>query len=83
MVSLTRWSVTMEDHPKIEKDIPMPIRNGNKKWGWLDKLEVGDSFVVADDSIASVRNAASRRKIKVASRIIKEAPKEFRVWRTG
>ncbi len=68
----------MANHPKIESGIPMPTaRTG--KWDWMDKLGVGDSFVVAAGKIATIRNAASRRKMKIATR--RHSSNEYRVWR--
>ena len=34
----------MANHFKIERGIPIPTRTG--RWDWMDKLEVGDSFIV-------------------------------------
>jgi|TARA_R100000030_G_scaffold100452_1_gene93498 tartrate dehydratase beta subunit/fumarate hydratase class I family protein len=68
----------MANHPKIEKGFPIPTtRTG--KWDWMDKLEVGDSFVVAAGKIATIRNAASRRGMKIATR--RHSSNEYRVWR--
>ena len=45
----------------------------------MDKLEVGDSFVVPAGKIATIRNAASRRGMKIATR--RHSSNEYRVWR--
>ena len=68
----------MANHPKIESGIPIPTTKTGK-WDWMDKLEVGDSFVVAAGRIATIRNAASRRKMKIATR--RHNSGEYRVWR--
>lgn len=72
----------MPRHPKIEKDIPLPIGSGWNAtvWDWMDKLEVGDSFLIPAGRIPTVRNAASRRNIKIATR--RANSNEYRVWRT-
>ena len=68
----------MANHPKIEKGFPIPTtRTG--KWDWMDKLEVGDSFVVAAGKIATIRSAASRRGMKIRTR--RHSSNEYRVWR--
>tara|TARA_B100001248_G_C27385516_1_gene459421 strand:+ start:969 stop:1178 length:210 start_codon:yes stop_codon:yes gene_type:complete len=67
----------MANHPKIERGIPMPIKSGS--WDWMEKLEIGDSFVVPAGKIATIRNAATRRKMKIATRRSKS--NEYRVWR--
>ena len=67
----------MANHPKIERGIPIPTRSG--PWDWMDKLEVGDSFLIAAGKIATIRNAASHRKMKIATRRSKS--NEYRVWR--
>jgi hypothetical protein len=70
----------MANHPKIERGIPIPTtRTG--KWDWMDKLLVGDSFLVAAGRIATIRNAASRRKMKIATR--RHSSNEYRVWRVS
>ena len=68
----------MGNHPKIERGIPIPTTKTGK-WDWMDKLEVGDSFVIAAGRIATIRNAASRRKMKIATR--RHSSNEYRVWR--
>jgi len=68
----------MANHPKIERGIPIPTTKTGK-WDWMDKLEVGDSFVVAAGRIATIRNAASRRKMKICTR--RHSSNEYRVWR--
>jgi hypothetical protein len=70
----------MANHPKIERGIDMPER-GNFKHKWLDKLEVGDSFVVLSSNVAGIRTAASNRGMKLATRRIKS--NEHRVWRVS
>jgi len=70
----------MANHPKIEKDIPIPLTYSKTgRWDWMDKLEVGDSFVVAAGKIGSIRNAANRRGMKIATR--RHTSNEYRVWR--
>lgn len=70
----------MANHPKIQSGFPIPTsRTG--KWDWMDKLEVGDSFLVAAGRIATIRNAASRRKMKIATR--RHSSNEYRVWRVS
>ena len=63
------------NHPKIEKGIPVP----KPSWNWLKDLEKGDSFLLAAGRIPTVRDAARRLKIKIATR--RENSNEFRVWR--
>ena len=70
----------MANHPKIEKDIPIPLTYSKTgRWDWMDKLEVGDSFIISAGRIASIRNAASRRGMKIATR--RHNSGEYRVWR--
>lgn len=68
----------MANHPKIERGIPIPTTRSGR-WDWMDKLEVGDSFIVAAGKIATIRNAASRRGMKIATR--RHSSNEYRVWR--
>jgi len=68
----------MANHPKIEKGFPIPTTRSGK-WDWMDKLEVGDSFIIAAGRIATIRNAASRRGMKIATRHHNSG--EYRVWR--
>jgi len=70
----------MANHPKIERGINVPDR-GNFKHNWLDKLEVGDSFVVFSAKVAGIRTAASNRGMKLTARRIKS--NEHRVWRVS
>lgn len=68
----------MANHPKIEKGFPIPTTRSGK-WDWMDKLEVGDSFIIAAGRIATIRNAASRRGMKISTR--RHNSGEYRVWR--
>ena len=68
----------MANHPKIERGIEMPER-GNFKHDWLDKMEVGDSFVILSSRVAGIRTAASNRGMKLTARRTKS--NEHRVWR--
>ncbi|MEK9983784.1 MAG: hypothetical protein VW879_03495 [Opitutae bacterium] len=70
----------MTDQPKIERGIEMPQR-GNFKHNWLDKLEVGDSFVVLSSKMAGIRTAALNRGIKLSARRVKS--NEHRMWRVS
>ena len=70
----------MANHPKIERGIQMPER-GNFKHSWLEKLEVGDSFVVLSSKMAGIRTAASNRGIKLSARRVKS--NEHRMWRVS
>ena len=67
----------MANHPKIERGVPMPNKSG--LWDWMDKLEIGDSFVVPAGKVATIRNAATRRNMKISTRRFKS--NEYRVWR--
>lgn len=68
----------MTDHPKIERGIQMPER-GNFKHNWLEKLEIGDSFVVLSSKMAGIRTAAASRGIKLTARRVRS--NEHRMWR--
>nr|BAR16801.1 hypothetical protein [uncultured Mediterranean phage uvMED]BAR17131.1 hypothetical protein [uncultured Mediterranean phage uvMED] len=68
----------MANHPKIERGIQMPDR-GNFKHDWLDKMEIGDSFVTLSSKVAGIRTAASNRGMKLTARRTKS--NEHRVWR--
>ena len=63
------------DHPKIEKGIPVP----KTSWDWLKNLEKGDSFLLAAGRVPTLRDAARRYEIRIATR--RENSNEFRVWR--
>ena len=41
---------------KIEKNVPMPTGMKLTKYPWKE-MEVGDSFVVADDKVVRIRSA--------------------------
>ena len=69
----------MANHPKIEKGIAIPTAYKSGRWDWMDKLEVGDSFIIAAGRIATIRNAASRRGMKISTR--RHNSGEYRVWR--
>jgi hypothetical protein len=69
----------MDSHPKIEKNIPIPIGSKFHPWDWIEKLEVGDSFVISAGRIPTIRNAAARRGMKIATR--RQNSSEYRVWR--
>ncbi len=68
----------MANHPKIERGIQMP-ELGNFKHNWLEKLEVGDSFIVPSAKMAGIRTAASNRGIKLTARRVRS--NEHRMWR--
>ena len=70
----------MANHPKIERGIDMPER-GNFKNNWLEKLEVGDSFVVLSTRMPGIRTAAQNRGIKLTARRVKS--NEHRMWRVS
>jgi len=70
---------------KIEKGIPIPIpagRQGAQRKNPFDEMEIGDSFLVAEEKIRTVRSLASFAKkksgMKVATRKVDGG---FRVWR--
>ena len=68
---------------KIEKGIPIPAgQQGAPRKYPFDEMEIGDSFLVAEEKIRSVRALASLAKkkngMKVATRKVDGG---FRVWR--
>jgi hypothetical protein len=76
---------------RIEKNVPLPVRNGNygSKYAHLIRaLEVGDSFWIAKDMVnkgfpANVRIISKSAGIKTTVRTSKEKPDRigWRVWR--
>ncbi len=67
---------------KIEKNVPMPEPQASrKKYDFVNKMEVGDSFVVNSRSIAnSIQGYCNRTyKIKIAQRSMGNS--EWRLWR--
>lgn len=68
----------MPNHPKIEKGVEMPQR-GNTKHEWLDKMEIGDSFVVFSAKASTMRTAANNRNIKLMARRV--SSNQHRMWR--
>lgn len=68
----------MANHPKIERGIDMPKR-GLNMYGWIEKLEVGDSFLYPSDKVGHLRVQFHRFGWKLASRRTKS--NEHRVWR--
>ena len=72
----------MAKRPKIEKNIPLPIGShwNVTVWDWMNEMEVGDSFLIPAGRIPTIRNAAARQDIKIATR--RASSIEYRVWRT-
>jgi hypothetical protein len=75
---------------EIDKDIPIPVRNGNhgpKYAHVVRKLEVGDSFWIAKDKVgsgfpASIRNLSRALQIRTTTRTEeKDNVEGWRVWR--
>ena len=78
------------DQIEIDKDIPIPVRNGNlgpKYAHIVRKLEVGDSFWIPKDSVgvgfpSSIRILSRAIPIKTTVRTEeKNGVKGWRVWR--
>jgi len=75
---------------EIDKDIPIPVRNGNlgpKYAHIVRKLEIGDSFWVPKDSVgkgfqSAIRALARAIPIKTITRTeLKDGVAGWRVWR--
>ena len=65
---------------KIEKGIEVPQVRQKAKWqDVFRKMQVGDSFVVAENRIASVRKSAQYGGVRITTRNIGGG--KFRVWR--
>ena len=78
----------MIEELKIEKNIPISPKNTGRKSvfkPFLEKLEVGDSFVVQRTSYRTVMRVAKKIKIKTTTRAVTEPPHDkgdfIRVWR--
>lgn len=67
---------------KIEKGVPLTEKYPRqRKYAPIDKLEIGESFLVPTVSAAnSVSRQLNKRGMKTASR--KQADGQYRVWRT-
>tara|TARA_B100000900_G_scaffold324482_1_gene284155 strand:- start:373 stop:594 length:222 start_codon:yes stop_codon:yes gene_type:complete len=69
---------------EIEKNIPIPERGADKKGELrltLEKMEVGDSFVIPDSLRGNTYAAARAVKIKIAMKTIDLMTRDTRVWR--
>ena len=78
------------DQIEIDKDIPVPVRNGNlgpKYAHIVRKLEVGDSFWIPKSSVgtgfqSAIRTLARAIPIKTTTRTeVKDGVVGWRVWR--
>ncbi len=68
----------MAKPPKIERGIPMP-KKGLDMYGWIEDLEVGDSFLYPSSRVGHIRAHFHRLGRNIASRRVKS--NEHRVWR--
>tara|TARA_R100001480_G_scaffold9626_2_gene18007 strand:+ start:1099 stop:1320 length:222 start_codon:yes stop_codon:yes gene_type:complete len=69
---------------EIEKNIPIPERGADKKGELrltLEKMEIGDSFVIPDSLRGNTYAAARAVKIKIAMKTIDLMTRDTRVWR--
>ena len=69
---------------EIEKNVPIPERGADKKGELrltLEKMEVGDSFVIPDSLRGNTYAAARAVKIKIAMKTIDLMTRDTRVWR--
>ena len=69
---------------KIEKNIPIPKKGADKKGELrltLEKMEVGDSFVIPNYLRSVMWQAAKESGIKTQSKTITSETREMRVWR--
>lgn len=64
---------------QIEKGIPAPKRSDTNISAVVKQLEVGDSFVVGEENISAIYQAALRANFKVSRRTTGDG--QFRVWR--
>lgn len=75
--------------PEIEKGIPISPRIGKgyrtRHKLLLEKLEVGDSFVVPKSQVRNLYVLTKKRNMKIVSRTVTEPPHDkgdfMRVWR--
>jgi hypothetical protein len=72
---------------KIEKGIPIPLRNSGRKYGEraeaILKMSIGDSFLIHAHECANIYSTADRHRMKIRMSSLPEfAPKGMkRVWR--
>ena len=69
---------------EIEKNIPIPKKGADKKGELrltLEKMEVGDSFVIPNYLRNVMWQAAKASGIKTQSKTINPETREMRVWR--
>ena len=69
---------------EIEKNVPIPERGADKKGELrltLEKMEIGDSFVIPDSLRGNTYAAARAVKIKIAMKTIDLMTRDTRVWR--
>ena len=75
---------------KVEKNIPIPpkgtVRHSQLKFDFLDKMEVGDSFLVTGkNEVPRVFQAMKLRNMRMAQRMVKlgcNKTTQWRVWYT-
>ena len=67
---------------KIEKNIPFP-KVTRSKWSWLLELEVGDSVLIPEKRVASVRTSVGQigkmNDMKFSVRTVENG--KYRLWR--
>lgn len=67
---------------KINHGVPLPIHGGGYKYPWLDLREIGDSFLVVNGELHTVRSASYRAARKYGWKFYVAVVKGgVRVWR--
>lgn len=68
---------------EIEKDIPIPIGGGGRKYPTLN-LDIGDSFIVAASDAASARQSAYHATRSTGRKFVtRTVAHGVRIWRTA
>lgn len=78
-----------DDHPIIEQGVPLPTKKKlNRKTQWLESMNIGDSFYLADADNGDDRRIMSARQwgarqIPVRRFVSRQQPGGgMRVWRS-
>lgn len=83
--SRTKLTVLEINHPKIEKNVPIPALRTLGAWNFIEQMELGDSFLIdqrkydVDKAAGAVRSKADTLGMKVTIRTLLDGDK--RVWR--
>ena len=62
----------------IEDDVPLPVP-GSGRWAFVDRMTVGQSFVMQKKDYGALRAYAFRHSLKVMSRSVSKT--KIRIWK--